>query len=125
VLDVSAQVTIVASSSETLDGLKDYLLRAGLGARGSHDLGAAHSEPCSALVLFPDGFSLDAVRDALERLRREKPGVLSLVITGEPERYGPLARTEGLGRPPIVMPRPAWGWMILDAIRGAAGQREP
>ncbi len=115
----SAQVTIVARSPETLDGLQAYLSRAGLGARGTRDLEGAHAEPCSAVVLFPDGFSLEEVRDALERLRREKPGVLSLVITGEPARYLPFARQEGRGRPPVVMPRPAWGWMILDAIRGA------
>jgi len=112
----AVQVTIVASSAETLDGLQAYLSRAGLGARCTRELADAHADPCSAVVFFPDDFSCEEVIGALERLWRERPSVLPLVITGEPERYLRVGLTEGKGHALVVMPRPAWGWMILDAI---------
>jgi hypothetical protein len=114
----AVQVTIVANSAETLDGLQAYLSRVGLAARCTRELVDAHAAPCSAVVFFPDDFSREEVVRALERLWRESPNVLPLVITGEPERYLRVALTEGKGRALVVMPRPAWGWMILDAIRG-------
>jgi hypothetical protein len=116
----SVQVTIVAVSAETLDGLQGYLSRAGVGARCTRDLVGAHAAPCSAVVFFPDDFSLDEVIQELGRLRRERPSVLPLLVTGQPQRYLSAGMSEGKGPAPIVMPRPAWGWMILDAIRGAA-----
>lgn len=116
----SLQVTIVAASAETLDGLHDYLSRAGVGARCTRELAEAHAAPCSAVVFFPDDFSLADVMRELGRLRRDKPSVLPLVVTGEPRRYLHVVDAGGKGRAPIVMPRPAWGWMILDAIRDAA-----
>jgi hypothetical protein len=69
------------------------------------------------MVLFPDDFSTDEVLRELARLRREEPGVLPLVVTGEPKRYEQVVRADMTGRAPIVIPRPAWGWLILDAIR--------
>lgn len=111
------QVTIVAASAETLDGLRAYLSLAGLGARGTRRLGDVHLAPCSAVVLFPDEFLLDEVLGELSRLRRDRPGILPLLVTREPERYGEVAQAEGKGRAPIVIPKPAWGWTILDAIR--------
>ena len=113
----SVRVTIVAASAETLDGLQGYLSRAGVGATGSRELAAAHASPCSAVVVFPDDFSPDEVMRELGRLRRERPNAVPLLVTGEPERYLRVAQVEGRGRAPVVMPRPAWGWMILDAIR--------
>jgi hypothetical protein len=111
------RVIIVAASAETLDGLRAYLSLAGFDARGTRRLGDVDPEPCSAVVLFPDEFSLDDVLAELSRLRRESPKILPLLVTREPERYGEVAQAEGEGRAPIVMPKPAWGWTILDAIR--------
>jgi hypothetical protein len=42
-----------------------------------------------------------------------------LVVTREPGRYSEIADAEGDGHAPIVIPKPAWGWTILDAIRSA------
>ena len=112
-------VTIVASSAETLDGLQAYLSLAGLSARGTRRLSDVGNEPCTAVVLFPDDFAVKEVLRALARLRREQPSVLLLLVTREPRRYAPSA-ADGAGRVPIVLPKPAWGWTILDAIRLAA-----
>ena len=113
----TVRVTIVASSAETLDGLQTYLSLAGLGARGTRRLDDFWREPCTAVVLFPDEFSLKDVVRELGRLRREQPRVLSLLITREPQRYVDSVGVGGVGLAPIVIPKPAWGWTILDAIR--------
>ena len=113
------QVTIVAASAETLDGLQGYLSRAGVGARGTRQLTGADADPCSAIILFPDDFSPTDVLRELRRLRRERPSVVPLVITGEPKRYAETGEAEGNGPTPIVLLKPAWGWTILEAIREA------
>jgi len=110
-------VTIVASRAETLDGLQTYLSLAGLGARGTRRLDDFWREPCTAVVLFPDEFLVKDVLRELARLRREQPRVLSILITREPQRYVDSVGVEGAGLAPIVIPKPAWGWTILDAIR--------
>ena len=118
------QVTIVAASAETLDGLQGYLSRAGVGARGTRQLAGADADPCSAVIFFPDDFSPKDVLLELRRLRRERPSVVPLVVTGEPNRYAELGEIEGKGCIPIVLLKPAWGWTILEAIREATEPRE-
>jgi hypothetical protein len=132
---LTVHVTIVASSAETLDGLQTYLSLAGLGARGTRHLGDFGREPCTAVVLFPDEFSVKDVLREVARLRREQPSVLSLLITSEPQRYVGSFGVKTAGLAPIVIPKPAWGWTILDAIRlaldvqsgqaGPEGRRRP
>lgn len=115
----SVQVTIVAASAETLDGLQGYLSRAGVGARGTRQLAGADADPCSAIVFFPDDFLPRDVLRELRRLRRERPSLVQLVVTGEPDRYANLGEIEGSGWAPMVLLKPAWGWTILEAIREA------
>ena len=108
---------IVAATAETLDGLQGYLSLAGLDARGTRRLGELGRKPCSAIVFFPDEFSPTAVLRELTRLRREHPTVLPLVVTAEPRRYGAIADAGGKALRPVVLPKPAWGWTILEAIQ--------
>lgn len=112
-------VTIIAESPETRDGLESYLSHAGVAARSTARLDDIDPEPCTAVVLFPDEFSHGEVVRELSRLRRDRPRLLPLLVTCEPERYLELAEAEVGPSSPIVIPKPAWGWTILDAIRGA------
>ena len=112
-------VTIIAESAETRDGLKSYLSHAGVGARGTPRLDDIDPEPCTAVVLFPDEFSHREVVRELSRLRRDRPRLVPLLVTREPERYLELTAADAGQSSPIVIPKPAWGWTILDAIRGA------
>lgn len=116
----SIQVTIIAESAETRDGLTSYLSHAGVGARSSPRLGDIDLEPCTAVVLFPDEFSHGEVVRELSRLRRERPRLLPLLVTREPERYLELMEPDASPCAPLVIPKPAWGWTILDAIRAAS-----
>lgn len=113
-------VTIVAASAETLDGLQAYLSLAGLDARGTRRLGELARENCSAVVFFPDEFSSTTVLRELGRLRKEHPAVLPLLVTSEPERYRDISKNGGKAVEPVVIPKPAWGWTILDAIQRRA-----
>ena len=113
-------VTIVAASAETLDGLQGYLSLAGLDAHGTNHLGELARKNCSAVVLFPDEFSSTTVLRELTRLRKEHPTVLPLLVTSEPQRYSGIADTGGKALQPVVIPKPAWGWTILEAIQRRA-----
>src|SRR6185503_18140033 len=91
----SVHVTIVAANAETLDGLQSYLSRAGVSARGTRRLAGADADPCSAIIFFPDEFSPRDVLRELRRLRRERPTVVPLVVTGEPDRYVNMSEIKG------------------------------
>ena len=110
-------VTIVAAKAETLDGLQGYLSLAGLDAHGTRHLSELGRRPCSAVIFFPDEFSSTTVLRELVRLRRDHPTVLPLLVTAEPQRYSGIPETAGKALRPVVIPKPAWGWTILDAIQ--------
>lgn len=116
-LHLVPHVTIVATSAETLDGLQGYLSLAGLDAHGTSHLGELGRKNCAAVVLFPDNFSSAMVLRELMRLREEHPTVLPLLVTSEPQRYGAITDTGRKALQPVVIPKPAWGWTILDAIQ--------
>lgn len=113
----SQQVAIVSANIETLDGLETYLRSAGVAARGSERL-----EDCAdltgaatvAVVLFPDDFAWETVRATLEALAARRPKVLRVLVTGQPKKLDALLEAHPNV---LVVPRPVWGWTILDAIR--------
>jgi hypothetical protein len=41
-------------------------------------------------------------------------------VTSEPKRYRSIPNTGGKAVEPVVLPKPAWGWTILDAIQRRA-----
>ena len=107
-------VAIIAGRRATRDELLAYLDGAGLPARGMGALGPIASA-VTEIVLFPDDFAIAAIATAVPRLRRA-PRLLVLV-TAEPPRYAALIAPVDGARPPLVMPKPAFGWMLVDAIR--------
>jgi len=113
----AVHVTIVAASAETLDGLQGYLSLAGLDAHGTRQLSEVGRKPCSAVIFFPDEFSPTMVLLELVRLRREHPTVLPLLVTSEPQRYDGIPDDTKKALQPVVIPKPAWGWTILEAIQ--------
>ncbi len=111
------QVAIVSANPETLDGLQSYLRGAGVAARGTRRL----EECCDltapltvAVVLFPDDFPCDSVMTILAEICARRPSILRVLVTGHPKVFEPLV--EGLPNV-LIVPRPVWGWAILDAIR--------
>jgi len=109
---------IVCDDAELLTQLCDYLIRAGVPVRGTRRLGDAWLRGGSeALVLLPDDFDAGEVTDGLSRLLSLARCPLVIVITAGPRLYEPLV--EGFGSPEsvVLMPKPVWGWTILDLLR--------
>jgi hypothetical protein len=114
-------VTVVASNPSTLEALEVYLHGAGVPANGTRmvDRVLEMTPPSSAaVILFPDDFQEEAVVSALGALQRERPNVLAVIVSHEPQRFAQVPGTRRSEHPvPLVIPKPAWAWTILDAIR--------
>lgn len=111
-------VGVVSHNPETLDGLQAYLRGAGVVTTGTLQIEQS-PKLCrvnSALVFFPDDFDWDSVVTALRECRRLKPQMLPVLVTQHPQRFEALV-WPGEGALPLVVPKPAWGFTILDAIR--------
>lgn len=115
----SQRVAVVAQSPETVDGLAAYLDESGITTSGCCALEgiAALSPAATALVLFPDDFVGDVVNAALGDLRRARPKLFIVLVTKQPHRYASAVNPDGRSIPPLVLPRPSFGWSILDALR--------
>jgi hypothetical protein len=113
-------VVIVSDNGETLDGLQGYLQRAGMAARGTRQLSDAllDLESTTAVVVFPDDFAADEVMAVIASLARALPRVLRILVTRDPSRFQTLAPSNETQTPPVIIAKPAWGWTILDTIRG-------
>lgn len=116
-------VVLVADDPLTLSDLRTYLVGAGLSAVAAVRslagvegvIGAA-----GAMVLFPDAFPAEAVDALMARLRPQPRRLLVVVVTGAPRRFAVDARDGDFTW--VVLPRPSFGWSIIDAIR-AGGAR--
>ena len=125
-------VTIVSDNPETLDGLEAYLRRAGVATNGTKHverLPEMMPAATSVVLLFPDDFQHASVLSALATLRAERPKILPVLVTKEPKRFQLLTqpKTRQAGAVvPLIVPKPVWGWAVLDAIRTRleAGEQE-
>lgn len=115
----SHDVTVIAESPETLDGLLDYLNQAGMRARGVRTLDAMPSVDATraAVVLFPDGFAMPEIIAMIRAIRTLRSDLLLLLVTGDSPRFQDAVRPLGRSTLPQVLPKPAFGWTILDAVR--------
>lgn len=112
-------VTVVSRNRETVDGLQAYLARAGVASRARRTLPMpSGSEPRGdAVIIFPDELEATDVPAYIAALHEARPGIVAVVVTREPQRFR-AACTEGSEHAEtVVLPRPAFAWTILDAIR--------
>jgi hypothetical protein len=117
-------VTIVSTNPETLDGLEGYLRGAGLVphcTRHLADCAKFVSQGARAVVLFPDDYRWEKVVATLADLAALRPPARPVLVTAHPQRFEALADAKDV----IIMPRPVWGWTILDAIRAEDERQEP
>ncbi|MBK8692417.1 MAG: hypothetical protein IPN17_08965 [Deltaproteobacteria bacterium] len=112
-------VTVIAESPETLDGLLGYLGQAGLVARGLRSLDAVGiiEATRAAVVLFPDAFEHPSVVALARTIRTKRADLLLVLVTGDAPRFQELTLPLGRSVQPQLYPKPAFGWTILDAIR--------
>ena len=112
------QVVVISDNSETLDGLQAYFAGVGIHTRSFRSLQLARAIPpaTTALVVFPDELPLADVVEDLAAVREQQPWLLLLLITAHPQRFAALSR-DGHPVQAIVLPKPVFGWTIVDAIR--------
>lgn len=120
-------VTIIAESRDTIDGLRAYLSGAGVSSHTAQHFGDVGVLPpaVQAVIVFPDELDPDAVAAGLAALRATHPHVLVVVVTGAPQRLRAVLAPDELSSPPVVLPKPVFGWTILDAIRAHARAQSP
>lgn len=121
----SLRVTVVAGSAKTIQGLLAYLSDAGVNSDALKQLPepSAVEQLGDALVIFPDDFEPSTVLSTVESVQTLRPRVRLLLITSAPQRYQ-LRGTIDRVQPPILLPKPAFGWSILDTIRDLSAHDE-
>jgi hypothetical protein len=121
---LTTYVTIVSRNPETLDGLQQYLGGAGIPScttRALCDMTAVAPAHATATVIFPDDFPEESVHALVAKLRRKRPRFLTLLITRAPHRLRSSLAADDTRLPmPIILPKPLFGWLIVDAIRDQA-----
>lgn len=114
-------VAIVSGEPDTVRGLRAYFERAGVPAEPAPVPLRVEALPerTTTIVMFPDDLDPHEVQESIARVQAARPEVLLIVVTSAPrafERSG-----DGSARSEIVvLPRPAFGWTILDAVRARA-----
>ena len=118
---LNQRIAVVSTSRETLDGVQEYLRRAG--ARPSAvpvlEDAALAARQSDALLLFADDFPTAASLRTLDGL---SIGLL-VVVTQEVESFRAQSARWARGRV-VVLRRPAWGWMLIEALR-SNGSKDP
>ena len=122
---ISHRVTIVSTNAATLADLQRYLSGSGIEAEVLAAIDPARvSAASTAVVLFPDDYPAEAGGRFVEALRHARPRVLVMAVTREPERLAALSLLGGDDAAesvaPLVLPKPSFGWSIVDAIRAHA-----
>jgi hypothetical protein len=120
-------VTVVAENPETIDGLQGYLQGAGVACHATRSMGDESTVPAvsTSLVLFPDDYDVHGATDWILLLRRSRPQLRILLVSNQPQRFQDATVAIGRSVPPVVLPKPAFGWTILDAVRDGARGGKP
>lgn len=116
-------VAIVSRNPDTSHGLDSYLRAAGVPShctRELRDIESVAPECARAAVIFPDDYVAPDIIVFLRQLREVRPRLLALLVTSEPQRFRGVTAADGRSLPPITLPKPSFGWDILDAIRAHA-----
>jgi hypothetical protein len=115
-------IGIIAKNDRTVTELLHYFAQVGASAKRLPELARWKSHPeesagLQAFVIFPDDFEASLITETLTWIAEQAPRLLQLVVTRQPQRF--LPTTIGPAPPPhrFVLPRPSFGWLILDAIR--------
>jgi hypothetical protein len=115
-------VTVIAENPETIDGLQDYLQGTGVLSHGTMVCCDEATIPSdiTAVVLFPDEFDPKVLVTRLLSLRAARPQLRIVVVTSSARRFRPALDPYSESLLPVVLAKPAFGWTILDAVRGQA-----
>lgn len=114
----NVHVAVIAENPETADGLHRYLQSAGIASHTARELRTKlPTKNTTALVLFPDEFMSADVIGLIGALRASQPRLLIVIVTTAARRLRAALAPDGRSLVPVLIPKPAFGWAILDAIR--------
>ena len=71
-----------------------------------------------------DDFEAESLMSALATLRSQRFETLPVIVTKEPKRFESLPSAER-GVLLLDVPKPVWGWTILDALRARLDSKVP
>ena len=119
---VHRSVVVVSNSPETVDGVTKYLQRIGAVTSAITGLDAMDGATggADAVLLFADDYPSHEVARAFVRLRTAHPTLRGVVVTEDVASFAPNVAGEEAAGYVVVLQRPAWGWMLVDAIRGGS-----
>ncbi len=105
------RIAVVSALAETRRAMRGYLEAVEAEVRTASTLAdlAVVASGAAALVLFADDFPHGRVLTALAAL--VAAGGPGIVVVSEDVEMAKDARQV------VAVPRPAWGWMVLDALR--------
>jgi phosphatidylserine synthase len=114
----SLTVAAVAKAPAALDDIAPYLARrvtflAVLGLDEGFPVLAA----ADAVLVYPDGFSLEEVQPFMQRLLAGATLALAILITSEPKQYRALSEQQGAANRLIVLAAPAWPSLVFATIQ--------
>ena len=112
----SPHALIVCRNAGTSAGLRNYFDHAGIRATVTDLLDVpADRSPFTAVVMFPDEFPEQGATVGLRMLARKLPHAWIVVVTRHTSRFQALVAIIASKRL-FVLPRPVWGWALLDRI---------
>jgi hypothetical protein len=112
---LNLQLALISSDRRTLDGLKRYFERLGARLSSTSNLEEAPSSAngADAVFLFADDYPGKNVLSAVLGLSVK----LVVVVTSEVALFRAAIARASLDSKIVVVQRPAWGWMLVDAVR--------
>jgi hypothetical protein len=110
---------IVSRNVLTAKGLRLYFCDHGVESTVTDELdGTVGHDQFTAVVVFPDEFPVRSAEASIGALARRFSRASIVVVTRHTARFEELFTENGAEAPGrlLVMPRPAWGWALLDHV---------
>lgn len=115
----SPSALIISRNARTTKGLCSYFGERGVGATVTDKLHpVAECDQFTAILVFPDEFPESRVRGGIRTLVVRFATAWIVVVTRDTVRFEQLLAEVGVGAQGrlLVLPRPAWGWALLDRV---------
>jgi hypothetical protein len=116
------KLTLVSSDRDAVRGVESYLTRSGARVSTTSRLDDALGEPADAdaVVLFADDYPPSDVLRTVRQLATR----LVVIVSGHEQDFAALWSDAPPTARVVVLPRPTWGWMLLDAVRSGVKRGE-
>jgi hypothetical protein len=115
----SASVLVISRNTSTARDLAFYFQKSGVPTVVSDRFDPPDgSHRITAVVVFPDEFPAQSAAVGLLAVARQFSNSTLVIVTRDVERFEDVALRARAGKPGpwFVLPRPTWGWVLLDRV---------